>query len=166
MLRSSAKQLLRKQVGKPRQQVKIPIKRRVGKPKYLEAWFARAWLLARMADQGVRSLSGTKALGWQEFADAFPASKSWFPTVAAHRSKRWSLHEYFKDVGYSGKPEFFSAMTCLLLGKGMKVNPSWLQANQHKIQSFRKQYQSHHGLQMVPARVVRGIRLGVAAEDP
>lgn len=164
--RSSAKQLLKKRVGKPTRQVNIPIKKHVGKPKYLEAWFARAWLLASMASQGVTSLSHTGALGWQDFANAFPDSKAWFPKLAAHGSKSSSLRSYFQDVGYSGRPEFFSAMTCLLLGKGMKVNPTWLQVNRHKIQSFRKQYHSHHSLHMVPARVVRALLLGKAVQDP
>jgi len=48
------------------------------KHKYMEAWFARAWLLATMAREGVSRLSGTRALTWQKFSESFPDAKGWF----------------------------------------------------------------------------------------
>ena len=136
------------------------------KPKYLEAWFARAWLLSAMAQEGVSGLSGADAIGWEEFATAFPDSRAWFPRLAARRSEHWTLKEYFDNLGYTGKPEFFSAMACLLLGKGMHVNPDWLLHRQQDLEDFSQEYSNHHGLDMVPARVVRAVHKGLKASDP
>ena len=76
------------------------------------------------------------------------------------------MHDFFRDLEYTGKPEFFSAVTCLLLGKGMKVNPEWLHDRQRDLQRFSKQYYLQHGLCMVPARVVRAICRGLDSVEP
>lgn len=133
------------------------------KTKYLEAWFARAWLLAAMVKQGISRLSGTTAITLKEFSEAFPDSKAWFSRLAAHKTQYESLQDYFNDVGFTGKPEFFSAMACLLLGKGMHINPQWLEDHTHELQTFSKKYRSHHKLHVVPARAVRAV---IKGDDP
>ena len=132
----------------------------------MEAWFARAWLLATMAREGVSRLSGTRALTWQQFSESFPDAKGWFFRLVAFRCQYKSLHSYLKDFNFTARPEFFSAFACLLLGKGMQVNPAWLQDNRVQLMAFSKAYRTKHKVDCAPARVVRAVRDGYSPSDP
>ena len=122
--------------------------------------------MAAMAKHGVSRLSGARAITVQEFSGAFPDSKSWFSRLAAAKNQNKSLQDYFEDIGFTGQPELFSAMACLLLGKGMKMNPQWLEDRKHELQTFSQQYRFLHKLDIVPARAVRAVHKGIDPTEP
>ena len=130
------------------------------KLKYTTAWRARAWLLAAMAREGVKQLTGTRQVTWTDFAESFPDSGGWFARLVARGQHYKSLYDYLRDLSYQGRPEFFSAHACLLLGKSMRVNPKWMLEHGKDLQDFRASYRRIHHIDMVPGRVVNAIRCG------
>ena len=130
------------------------------KLKYTTAWRARAWLLAAMAREGVNQLTGTQQVTCTDFAESFPDSGGWFARLAARGKRYKSLYDYLQDLGYQGRPEFFSAHACLFLGKSMRVNPKWVLEHGKDLQDFRASYRRIHHIDMVPGRVVNAIRCG------
>ena len=130
------------------------------KLKYTTTWLARAWLLAAMYREGVKQLTGTRQVTWEDFAEAFPDSGSWFARLAPRGKDYKSLYDYLQDLSYRGRPEFFSAYACLLLGKSMRVNPEWIQEHSKELQAFNASYRRIHHIDMVPGRVVKAVRCG------
>ena len=134
--------------------------KKLNKFKYITAWLARAWLVAAMAREGVKQLTGTQQVTWQDFAESFPDPGGWFARLVPRGKRYKSLHDYLQDLGYQGRPELFSGYTCLFLGKSMRVNPKWMLEHSKELQDFSVSYRMIHHMDMVPGRVVNAIRCG------
>ena len=114
---------------------------------YMRNWTLRGFLLAQMAAQGVPELRDCSKIGVLEFAQAFPDQTAWFPRLNARtttkRQSTKTLGDFFQDLGYDGRPEFFSLFACILMCPEVRsVNEKWL---------------SHHREQLSAAMVQRAI---------
>ena len=121
-----------------------------GEP-YMKLWIARAWLLSAMAAEGVERLVGVRAMTVQDFSMAFPDSKGWFSWLG---SPDMALDNFFALLGYTGRPEFFSMFTCLLLTAELRVNPAWTRHFAGDLKRCMGDYASAHGLPKLPSLCV------------
>ena len=125
------------------------------KAKYLPAYTARAILLASMHRAGVGRLGGTGQISVGEFAEAVPDGRQWFTRLCSS-SDTTTVKKFFSDLGYKGRPEFWSMFSCLLLTRSMWLSDAWLS---HHCASLRKAMRSqhHHRIMRLPALCVRDV---------
>ena len=124
------------------------------KATYLCAYTARALLLVAMRRAGLKRLTGADRISVENFARAFPDEKSWFTLLSGSHTD--TLHKFFEDLNYSGRPEFWSMFACLLLTRAMWRNPDWYVNHKHELKAALRS-QLHHGLQRVPALCVSDV---------
>ena len=125
------------------------------KAKYLPAYTARAILLVSMHRAGVGRLGGTGQIYVSEFAAAFPDARQWFSRLCSSYDTT-TVKKFFSDLGYKGRPEFWSMFSCLLLTRSMWLSDAWLS---HHCASLRKAMRSqhHHMIMRLPALCVRDV---------
>ena len=123
--------------------------------KYLPGYTIRAILLASMHRAGVGRLGGTGQISVGEFAAAFPDERKWLTRLCGS-SDTTNLKKFFSDLGYKGRPEFWSMFSCLLLTRSMWLSDAWLS---HHCASLRKamRSQKHHRIMRLPALCVRDV---------
>ena len=127
------------------------------KAKYLPAYTARAILLASMHRAVVGRLGGTGQISVEEFAAAFPDERQWFTRLCSSSdTTTTTVKKFFSDLGYTGRPEFWSMFSCLLLTRSMWLSDAWLL---HHCASLRKAMcsQHHHRIMRLPALCVRDV---------
>ena len=127
------------------------------KAKYLPAYTARAILLVSMHRAGVGRLGGTGQISVEEFASAFPDERRWFVRLCSSSDRTaTTVEKFFSDLGYKGRPEFWSMFSCLLLTRSMWLSDAWLS---HHCASLRKAMRSqhHHRIMRLPALCVQDV---------
>ena len=115
----------------------------------MPAYTARAFLLAAMHRAGVGKLGGTSQIYVRDFAAAFPDEREWFSQLCSAWDTT-TVKEFFSDLQYTGRPEFWSMFSCLLLTSSMWLTSEWLS---ERCRSLRRAMRSQlrHGLMRVPA---------------
>ena len=121
----------------------------------MPAYTARAILLAAMHRAGVGKLGGTSQIYVRDFAAAFPDEREWFSRLCSAWDTT-TVKEFFSDLQYTGRPEFWSMFSCLLLTRSMWLSDAWLL---HHCASLRKAMcsQHHHRIMRLPALCVRDV---------
>ena len=118
--------------------------------KYLPAYTARALMLAAMHRAGVGRLGGTSQIYVREFAAAFPDEREWFTRLCSSSMDTTTVKEFFSDLRYTGRPEFWSMFGCLLLTPSMWFTSEWLLSRCRLLRRAMRS-QLRHGLMRVPA---------------
>lgn len=137
-----------------------------GRSGYLRASLVRSLLLAHMRRDGVRALGGADGVIVRAFATAFPDTNSWFDRLPAKGCKR-RLADFFGDLGYDGRPEFFSMFSCLLMTPPCSTrSDAWYKANARKLRRLMASYRTEHGLHPTPAHSLSLMRPGKRLSQP
>ena len=123
--------------------------------KYLPAYTARALLLAAMHRAGVGRLGGTSQICVRDFATSFPDEREWFSRLCGSMDTT-TVKEFFSDLQYTGRPEFWSMFSCLLLTSSMWLTDEWLSSQCSSLRTAMRS-QLRHGLMRVPALCVQDV---------
>lgn len=126
------------------------------KKSYMRNFVIRGLLLADMARAGIKKLRGIDQIRVQELSQAFPDQSSWFAKLGEYADmSRVNLGDFFRGLGFDGRPEFFSMFACLLLCKSMRVRPEWMAAHARELSGAMMQQLVRRGLCRLPALCVR-----------
>ena len=123
---------------------------------YTTQWLSRALLLCAMHRDGVQALRNPDGVTPAAFARAFPDSEAWFRKLEV-RGQCSILQDFFSNLEYAGRPEFFSMFACLLGNAALRVRPAWLLKHCLALRRKMLACYSLHGLMAVPARCVRAL---------
>lgn len=125
---------------------------------YLRASLVRSILLAHMRRDGVRVLQGADGVTVKAFARAFPDTNGWFRRLPAKACKG-RLADLFADLGYDGRPEFFSMFSCLLMTPPCSTrSDAWYRASARELRRIMASYRTEHGLHPTPAHALSLMR--------
>ena len=123
---------------------------------YSKLWFARSLLIA--AGTAKVKVEGVSV---EEFRGAFPDAKAWLSMFKATALIKHAMAE----VKYSGPPELFTMMLCMVGSKDMNFDAAWLEKHVSDIAAVRQAEEANSGLTPTPGhccfQVLRGTSPGV-----
>ena len=150
----------------PRVELDRRLGRGHGRSGYIRRSLVRSILLAHMRRDGVRVLAGADGVSVKAFGPAFPDTNRWFDRLPA-RACKGRLADLFADLGYDGRPEFFSMFSCLLMTPPCSTrSDAWYTANARKVRRLMASYRAEHGLYPTPAYALSLMRPGKRPSRP
>jgi len=118
--------------------------------KHLRKCVIRGLLLASMARDGVRGLTGADSISTTAFCKTCPDSKWWIAKLVQKGSSR-KLRDFCDSIGYTGEVELLTGFTCLLFAKVVRKHPGWLQKHGRSLRRSMEVHFATGGWYMLPA---------------
>ena len=113
-------------------------------------WTVRGLLLMAMHREGVARLTGAGHVSAEAFATVCPDSKQWFQRLMG-TALDVPLSQFFRDVGYDGRPELFSMYACVLGHASLRV---WLLKHKADLKDIEHRFRRSNRFDCTPACVV------------